>query len=129
MADRRAKTFYCWPCISQTGGHGDFRSAHDHKECVSGFVSGLGRTCDGVPDCLRVALDELKCGADFIKIMAGGGVVSPTDKLLNLQFSPKEIEALVLVTTNGKTYATCHAYTPEAIKIAIAHGVNGIEHV
>ena len=61
--------------------------------------------------------------------MAGGGVVSPTDKLLNLQFSPKEIEALVLVTTYGKTYATCHAYTPEAIKIAIAHGVNGIEHV
>lgn len=114
--------------LSQTGGHGDFRSAHDHKECVSGFVSGLGRICDGIPECLRVARDELRCGANFIKIMAGGGVVSPTDGLSNLQFSPEEIQALVQVAGNGKTYVTCHAYTPESIKIAIENGVKGIEH-
>lgn len=122
------RLFIAGHALSQTGGHGDFRSAHDHRECVSGFVSGLGRVCDGVPECLRVARDELRRGADFIKIMAGGGVVSPTDKLLNLQYSPDEIQALVRVATNGKTYATCHAYTPEAIKIAIENGVKGIEH-
>jgi imidazolonepropionase-like amidohydrolase len=122
------RLFIAGHALSQTGGHGDFRSAHDHTECISGFVSGLGRVCDGVPECLRVARDELRCGADFIKVMAGGGVVSPTDGLLNLQFSPEEIQALVRVADNAKTYVTCHAYTPESIKIAIENGVKGIEH-
>lgn len=114
--------------LSQTGGHGDFRSAHDHSECVSGFVSGLGRVCDGVPECLRVARDELRCGADFIKIMGGGGVVSPTDRLMNVQFSPDEIQAMVMVAESAHTYVSCHAYTPESIQRAIKNGVKGIEH-
>lgn len=77
---------------------------------------------------MRVARDELRCGADFLKIMGGGGVVSPTERLLNKQFSPEEIRAMVLVAENAHTYVTCHAYTPESIQIAIKNGVKVIEH-
>jgi len=114
--------------ISQTGGHGDFRSSHNHQDCAAGFVSALGRIADGIPDCLRVARDEIRCGADFIKIMGGGGVASPTDKLEHLQYSPEEIRAFVSVADNVGTYVTCHAYTPEAITRAVSNGVKGIEH-
>lgn len=122
------RLYICGHALSQTGGHGDFRSAHDCAECASGFVSGLGRICDGPDACLRVARDELRCGADFLKIMGSGGVVSPTDRLENNQFSPAEIQAMVLAAENCKTYVTCHAYTPEAIRIAVENGVKGIEH-
>ena len=122
------RLFISGHALSQTGGHGDFRSAHDHADCVSGFVSGIGRVCDGVPECMRIARDELRCGADFIKIMGGGGVVSPTDKLLGMQFSAEEIRAIVLVAENAHTYVTCHAYTAQSIQTAITNGVRGIEH-
>jgi imidazolonepropionase-like amidohydrolase len=122
------RLFISGHALSQTGGHGDFRSAHDHSDCASGFVSGLGRVVDGVPECMRVTRDELRRGADFIKIMGGGGVVSPTDGLMNKQFSPEEIRAMVMVAENAHTYVTCHAYTPESIQIAIENGVKGIEH-
>ena len=122
------RIFISGHALSQTGGHGDFRSAHDHSNCAGGFVSGLGRLCDGVPECLRVARDELRQGADFIKIMAGGGVASPTDRLMDKQFSPEEIRAIVSVANNAHTYVTCHAYTPESIYIAIKNGVKGVEH-
>ncbi|ETS79377.1 hypothetical protein PFICI_09230 [Pestalotiopsis fici W106-1] len=114
--------------LSQTGGHGDFRNAHDHKDCASGFVNGLGRVADGVPECLRAARDEIRCGADFLKIMGGGGIASPTDKLEHQQYSPEEIQAYVSVAENAGTYVTCHAYTPQSITRAVSNGVLGIEH-
>lgn len=122
------RLFISGHALSQTGGHGDFRSPHDHTQCASGFVSGLGRVCDGVPECLRVARDEIRCGADFIKIMGSGGVVSPTDSLDSHQFSPEEIKAIVSVAENVHTYVTAHAYTAESIRISIENGVRGIEH-
>jgi len=69
-----------------------------------------------------------RCGADFIKIMGGGGVVSPTDRLMNVQYSPDEIQAMVMVAESAHTYVTCHAYTPDSIQRAIKNGVKGIEH-
>ncbi|KAF5855390.1 hypothetical protein ETB97_009329 [Aspergillus alliaceus] len=122
------RLFISGHALSQTGGHGDFRAKHDHHLCTSGFVSGIGRVCDGVPACLAVARDELRSGADFIKIMGSGGVISPTDYLEHHQFSPEEIRAIVRCATNNKTYVTCHAYSPESIQIAIENGVQGIEH-
>ena len=67
-------------------------------------------------------------GADFLKIMGGGGVASPTDKIENIQFSDEEIKAIVTVASNAGTYVTSHSYTPKAIQQAISLGVKGIEH-
>lgn len=76
--------------ISQTGGHGDLRNAKDAEySCCGGNTKGLGRIADGVDQCLHAAREELRQGADFIKIMVSGGVVSPTDALVNLQYTPE----------------------------------------
>ncbi|TKA37530.1 hypothetical protein B0A54_11488 [Friedmanniomyces endolithicus] len=115
--------------ISQTGGHGDIRSAKDAEfACCGGNTRGLGRIADGVDRCLHAAREELRQGADFIKIMVSGGVVSPTDRLTSLQYSPDEIAAFTRVANDAGTYVTAHAYTPAAIRNAIEKGVSGIEH-
>jgi imidazolonepropionase-like amidohydrolase len=115
--------------ISQTGGHGDLRSSKDAEyQCCGGNVRGLGRIADGVEQCLHAAREELRQGADFIKIMASGGVVSPTDRLANIQYTPAEIQAFCSVAKDADTYVTAHAYTPAAIRNAVTNGVMGIEH-
>lgn len=115
--------------ISQTGGHGDTRSSKDAEyQCCGGNVRGLGRIADGVEQCLHAAREELRQGADFIKIMASGGVVSPTDRLANVQYTPAEIQAFCSVAKDAGTYVSAHAYTPAAIRNAVTNGVLGIEH-
>jgi imidazolonepropionase-like amidohydrolase len=115
--------------ISQTGGHGDLRGSKDAEfACCGGNIKGLGRIADGVDQCLHAAREELREGADFIKIMVSGGVVSPTDKLVSLQYTPEEIRAFTKVASDSGTYVTAHAYTPAAIQNAVSNGVIGIEH-
>lgn len=115
--------------ISQTGGHGDMRSSKDGEyQCCGGNVRGLGRIADGVEQCLHAAREEIRRGADFIKIMASGGVVSSTDRLTNIQYTPAEIQAFCSVAKDCNTYVTAHAYTPAAIRNAVTNGVLGIEH-
>lgn len=70
--------------LSQTGGHGDMR-LRGEDEVPACCPLSLGRVCDGVDQVRRAARDELRKGAHQIKIMASGGVSSPTDKLTNLQ--------------------------------------------
>lgn len=60
------------------GGHADFGPANSSTGCCGGHTQSLGRTCDGVPQVLKATREELKGGADFIKVMCGGGVASPT---------------------------------------------------
>ena len=115
--------------ISQTGGHGDLRTSKDEEfACCGGNIKGLGRIADGVEQCLHAAREELRQGADFIKIMVSGGVVSPTDRLVNLQYTPEEIRAFTKVASDSGTWVTAHAYTPAAIQNAVSNGVMGIEH-
>ncbi|KAJ5622408.1 hypothetical protein N7528_005640 [Penicillium herquei] len=114
--------------LSQTGGHGDMRNSHNDKLCCGGTISGISRIVDGPAECYKFARDELRQGADFIKIMGGGGVASPTDRIEHVQFSDEEIKAIVTVAKNAGTYVTSHSYTPQAIQQAISLGVRGIEH-
>lgn len=122
------RLFIAGHALTQTGGHGDTRGPHNHEDCCGGTVMALGRLCDGVPECIKAAREELRTGADFIKIMAGGGVASPTDKLENVQFTSEEVRAISEVARNANTYVTAHAYTPRSIRHAIDNGATGIEH-
>jgi imidazolonepropionase-like amidohydrolase len=122
------RLFIAGHALSQTGGHGDTRGPHTHSECCGSALMALGRICDGVPECIKAAREELRTGADFIKIMAGGGVASPTDKLENVQFTGEEVRAISEVARNANTYVTAHAYTPRSIRHAIDNGATGIEH-
>ncbi|KAH6898236.1 hypothetical protein B0T10DRAFT_472083 [Thelonectria olida] len=122
------RLFIAGHALSQFGGHGDLRSPHDQSECCGGNHGNLGRLCNGVPECMAAVRDEIRCGADFIKIMGSGGVSSPTDKLEHLQFTPAEIQAMVECADNAGTFVTAHAYTTKAIRHCIDNGVRGIEH-
>ncbi|KAF2718099.1 hypothetical protein K431DRAFT_297196 [Polychaeton citri CBS 116435] len=123
------KLFIAGHAISQTGGHGDVRSSKEAEyQCCGGNIRGLGRVADGVEQCLHAAREELRQGADFLKIMVSGGVVSPADKLTNLQYTPAEIQAFAKVAADTGTFVTAHAYTPASIQNAVANGVTGIEH-
>jgi imidazolonepropionase-like amidohydrolase len=124
------RLFIAGKALSQTGGHGDLRAAYQGGEhgCCGGHTPGLARICDGVPACLEAARDELRKGADFLKIMVGGGVASPSDPLEGLQFSAEEIQAITSTARQMGKYVTAHAYTVDAIRHAIDNGVMGIEH-
>ncbi|MER9390219.1 amidohydrolase family protein [Mesorhizobium sp. M0435] len=116
--------------LSQTGGHCDFRGRFDSRpEIRSGFPLGaLGRVCDGVSDIRLAAREEIKGGADFIKIMANGGAASPTDPIHFLGFSREELVAVVEEAKNAGTYVAAHLYTDAAIRRAAEAGIHSLEH-
>jgi imidazolonepropionase-like amidohydrolase len=116
--------------LSQTGGHADHRKRTQTSfscACCHGLAFAA-RVADGVPDVIKAVRDELRKGADHIKIMASGGVASQADPLESLQYRMDEIEAAVEEATRWGSYVCAHAYTARAIDRAIRGGVRTIEH-
>jgi imidazolonepropionase-like amidohydrolase len=124
------RIFHSGRVLSQTGGHGDFRSRVDTPSvCACGaHTSAFSHVVDGVASVRRAAREELRRGATQVKIMASGGVASPTDPIANLQYSPEEMRAAVEEAESWGTYAMAHAYTPAAVTRAVRAGVRTIEH-
>ncbi|MEM9047805.1 MAG: amidohydrolase family protein [Pseudomonadota bacterium] len=127
---RGPRLFTSGKALGQTGGHTDFRgtSRADIGDLQRRHVPSPGRIVDGVPACLQAARDELRLGADFVKIMANGGVASPTDPIDWIQFTPEEIRAIVAVAEASNTYVAAHTYTARAIEHACINGVRTLEH-
>jgi imidazolonepropionase-like amidohydrolase len=122
------RIFYCGHALSQTGGHGDMRlPGEDHAPATRGGC-GLGVVADGVAAVRAAARDEIRKGAHHIKIMASGGVSSPTDRIDSTQYSIEEIEAAVDEAEAANRYVAAHAYTARAINRALRAGVRSIEH-
>ncbi|TRL39519.1 metal-dependent hydrolase family protein [Rhizobium straminoryzae] len=116
--------------LAQTGGHCDYRGPYndDPVRLRNLPLGALGRIVDGVPDVRRAAREEIKSGANFIKIMANGGVSSPTDPIHFLGFSREELLAVVEEAENAGTYVSAHLYTDQAIRRAVECGVHSLEH-
>lgn len=114
--------------LSQTGGHGDRRLATEDAAARGARVGLQPRMADGADAVRRAAREELRRGADQIKVMASGGVMSPTDRLDGDQFSPDELRAAVEVATAAGTYVLAHAYPPAAVRRCVETGVRSIEH-
>lgn len=122
------RLFICGRALSQTGGHGDSRGAGESVvETVSGPV-GFGVIADGVPEVRRAVREEVRRGADHIKLMLGGGVASPTDRLTNDQYSLEEIRAAVEEAEMADLYVMAHTYTARTVNRAIECGVRSLEH-
>ncbi|MGC1680482.1 MAG: amidohydrolase family protein [Pseudolabrys sp.] len=119
--------------ISQTSGHGDFRFPFELPRTMGGPLSqsetqGAAAIADS-PDEVRLRTrEQLRQGASQIKLMGGGGVSSQYNPIESTQFSEAEIHAAVEAAENWGTYVAIHAYTPRAIRQAIAAGVKCIEH-
>ena len=121
------RILFCGKALSQTGGHGDMRGPGENFEsCLC--CAGLGRVCDGVSEVRHACRDEIRKGATHIKIMASGGVSSPTDRISSSQFSLDEISGAVEEATNANLYVMAHAYLPTSISRALECGVRSIEH-
>ncbi len=116
--------------LSQTGGHGDTAGGQlDVPTCACSFRSdNFSIVADG-PDAIRKAARHLlRDGSDFIKIHVSGGVASPTDPIDSIQYTPEEITAAVTEASHRGTYVAAHAYSPEAITMAVQNGVHSVEH-
>src|SRR5437899_10337368 len=116
--------------LSQTGGHGDETMPSGVRlRSTSGAGAEWPETLVDGPDEVRRATREvLRAGADFIKLHATGGVLSPTDEPTDTGFSPEEIAIMVYeAKARGKT-CMAHAQGTQGIKNAVKAGVESIEH-
>ena len=124
------RLFRSGKAISQTGGHGDFQKrSHMMEPCLCHKAgSSISTIADGVDAMRKAVREQLRQGASQIKIMASGGVASPTDNIHNVQFSEEEIQTAVAEARHSSTYVMAHAYTPRAIQRCVKNGVRSIEH-
>ena len=120
----------CGKSLAKTGGHADLRPRHDWHEPNRWRrnFGALGRVADGVDELRRAAREELREGAMFIKIMANGGVASPTDPVAWQGYSEDEMRAAVQEAQDAETYVSAHLYTSPAIARAVRCGVHSLEH-
>jgi imidazolonepropionase-like amidohydrolase len=119
--------------LSQTAGHGDTHFIP--VEWVDPRVSKRGMSlvsmsllCDGIPECIKAARYALREGADFLKIMASGGVMSMVDRPEHTQFTLNELEAIVEEARHVGKFVTAHCQGTEAMKNCIKAGVKTIDH-
>ena len=121
--------------ISQTAGHGDFRTVHDHAQtgCGCGALAfteeiGASRIVDGVDAVMMVTRENLRQGSSQIKLLVGGGAASLYDPLDVTEFFEEEIQAAVRAAEDWGTYVMVHVYNPKGITRAVKAGVKSIEH-
>jgi len=119
--------------ITVTSGHGDFRSISDLPRQIGGPLTrgeqiGAFALADS-PDEVRIRVrEQLMQGASQIKLTGGGGVSSPFSPIDAVTFTGPEMHAAVEAARNWGTYVAVHAFTDEAIRIAIDAGATCIEH-
>ncbi|MBO0743138.1 MAG: amidohydrolase family protein, partial [Hyphomicrobiaceae bacterium] len=124
------RLFIAGQSIGPTGGHSDGRRRTDSIEgctCCSGLAF-KSAVADGTDAVRKAAREQMRQGADHVKIMMSGGVASPYDPLDSLQFSEEEVRAAVEEAHAFGRYVCAHAYSAVSITRAAKLGVRTIEH-
>jgi imidazolonepropionase-like amidohydrolase len=109
--------------ISSTGGHGDLTGFSPYVR-----IENMTGVADGVDAIRRLVRTNVKYGADVIKVLAGGGVLSEEENVGGPQFSQQELNALVEEAAMWGRKVAAHAHGAEPIKRAIKAGVASVEH-
>jgi imidazolonepropionase-like amidohydrolase len=124
------RIFYAGRAITQTGGHGDFRpqSMEMTETCHCVVNPTMSWVADGPDEVRKAAREELRRGANQIKIFVSGGISSPSDPVWMPQFSDEEIKVAVAEAATRRTYVMAHAYTADSIARSVRCGVRSIEH-
>jgi imidazolonepropionase-like amidohydrolase len=111
--------------IGATGGHGDTDPMpHDrtvHKTVREGI-------CNGADQCLEALRWQTKYGADVIKIMPSGGVLSLSDPVDAPAMTSAEIASIVEEAHHLGRRVAAHCHGDSAAKTAVRGGVDSIEH-
>ena len=121
------RLFVSGKILSQTGGHGDQRAIADFCSCES-VSGGMSIIADGVDAVRKAVRENVRQGVDQIKIMGGGGVASPGDKLIHPQYSLEEIAAIVDEAERCGRYVMAHIYSDIGVRRAVEQGVRSVEH-
>jgi imidazolonepropionase-like amidohydrolase len=98
--------------VCMTGGHGHW----------------LGREADGPDDARKAVREQLKAGADVIKIIATGGVMTPGVEPGSPQLTLDEMRAAIEEARKAGRRTAAHAMAATGISDAIDAGITSIEH-
>ena len=110
---RGPRIFPAGAAITMTGGHG---------------YASVSEEADGIDEVRKVARQQLKLGAELIKVMATGGAGTPGEEITDSQLSAEEMAvAIDEAHKKGKT-AAAHATNPPGVLNALQAGVDSIEH-
>ena len=111
--------------IGSTGGHCDSSPAPPDRMRPSGTLEGV---CNGPEQCRLAVREQMKFGADVIKICASGGVLSESDPVDVPQLTPDELKAIMSEAHAWRRKVAAHAHGDLAAKQAVEAGVDSIEH-
>jgi imidazolonepropionase-like amidohydrolase len=111
--------------IGSTGGHADQSPVPPQTIAVAGPIKGV---CNGPDQCREAVRYQIKYGADVIKFMPSGGVLSLADPVDNVQLTQEEMNAIVSEAHAWGRKVAAHCHGDRAAKMAIAAGVDSIEH-
>ena len=114
--------------LTQTGGHADKRGVMRNTPLPRNSLRIFPMICDGPDEVRKAGREVLRKGADQIKVMASGGVASPSDEIDQWQYTIEELKSAVEVANAAGTYVMAHAYNTTAIKNCIEAGIHSIEH-
>ncbi len=112
------------PALSATGGHGDLNGMSPYIR----FEGNIGGIADGVDEIRKKVRENVKYGADVIKILATAGVVSEEESVGLPQYTLEEMKAAVDEAHVWGKRVAAHAHGTEGIKLAIRAGVTSVEH-
>jgi imidazolonepropionase-like amidohydrolase len=110
------------PALSITGGHAD------ENYLAPQFDFSEDGVADGVDAVIHKVRENIKYGADVIKFMATGGVLSQGDNPALAQYSPEEMKAIVDTAHGLGRKVAAHAHGALGIKYAVLAGVDSVEH-
>lgn len=111
--------------ISSTGGHADQAPYPPDRVKPAGTIQGV---CNGPEECREAVRYQIKYGADVIKFMPSGGVLSLSDPVDVPELTQEEMNAVVSEAHAWHRKVAAHCHGDQAAKMAIAAGVDSIEH-
>ena len=120
--------------ITMTAGHGDFRNRNVMVRAFGGPTEtelqrmGFVFHADGIPEMLSAARENMRQGANFLKVFVGGAVSGIYDPLDIAEYSPEEIATAAAEAKRWNTYLAVHTYTDLSTKTALEQGATSIEH-
>lgn len=111
--------------IGSVGGHCDASPFPPDRVKPATPIDGI---CTGPDQCREAVRDQMKWGADVIKICASGGVFSESDPLKVAQLTPDELRAIMTEAHTWGRKVAAHSHGDEAARLAVEAGVDSIEH-
>jgi len=111
--------------IGSSGGHADEAPFPPERIAVNRTLQGI---CNGADQCREAVRMQIKFGADVIKMIPSGGVLSLSDPVDNVQMTQEEMNAAVSEAHAWGRKVAAHCHGDRAAKMAIAAGVDSIEH-